>query len=198
MKLLRRLLLCLGLASTSTALAEGSLYDLSVKNIDGDDVSLSTYRGSVALVVNTASQCGFTNQYEALEKLYLTYKDRGFIILGFPSNDFMGQEPGSNAEIKKFCTLNYDVTFPLFSKGSVTGEGKQPVYKFLTEDSGENLRGSVRWNFEKFLVDRKGMVIERFRTFTSPNSNKITKAIENALLRADLTEESPSELAQQR
>lgn len=159
----------------------GSLYDLSAIDIAGQSAQLSEYRGKVALIVNTASRCGFTGQYEGLEKLYDMYKDRGFVVLGFPSNDFMGQEPGSDAEIKDFCKLNYDVSFPLFSKGPVKGSEKQPVYKFLTEQSAEPLRGEVRWNFEKFLVNREGVVVGRWRSVTDPQHREIVEAIEGLL-----------------
>lgn len=167
-------------AMPDTALA-GSLFDLAAKDIDGREVSLSTYKGQVVLVVNTASKCGFTSQYEGLEKLYDTYKDRGFTVLGFPSNDFMGQEPGSNEDIKSFCQLNYDVSFPLFSKAPVSGAQKQEVFRFLTEMSAEDLRGEVRWNFEKFLVDREGKVVARWRSTTGPSNSRIVAMIEQLL-----------------
>ncbi len=182
MKLLRRALLCLGLvSSSSSAYAEGSLYDLKATTIDGEEMSLKEFHGQVTLVVNTASECGFTKQYQELEEIHKKYKEKGFSVLGFPSNDFMGQEPGSNGEIKEFCKLNYGVTFPLFAKNSVKGNDKQTVFRFLTEQSGDDFAGEVRWNFEKFLVNKDGKVIARFRTFTSPSSSKIVKEIEQLL-----------------
>lgn len=157
-----------------------SLYDISVKSIDGEEQSLSLYRGKVALVVNTASKCGFTSQYDGLEALYQKYKDRGFVVLGFPSNDFMGQEPGNDEEIKSFCKLKYDVTFPLFSKGKVKGDEKQQVYQFLTESSKEH-SGDPLWNFEKFLVNHEGQVVDRWRSITGPSSSSISNKIEELL-----------------
>ncbi len=157
-----------------------SLWELSATSIDGDLVPLANYKGQVLLIVNTASRCGFTSQYEGLEKLYQTYRDKGFTILGFPSNDFMGQEPGTNEDIKKFCKLQYDVTFPMFSKAPVYGSEKQPVFHFLTT-SHEGHSGEIRWNFEKFLIGKDGKVRDRFRSTTGPSSESITKAIERAL-----------------
>jgi glutathione peroxidase len=160
--------------------AEG-FYDLNAMDITGKSVQLAEYRGKVSLVVNTASRCGFTSQYEGLEKLYDTYKQRGFVVLGFPSNDFMQQEPGTDLEIKDFCKLNYDVSFPLFSKASVKGSEKQAVLKFLTEQSAEPLQGEVRWNFEKFLVNQEGMLVGRWRSATDPQHREIIDAIEKLL-----------------
>lgn len=174
------------LLSTQNTLAEvntmsNSLYDLVVKDIDGKEISLSTYKGKVALVVNVASKCGFTSQYEGLEALYRKYKDKGFVVLGFPSNDFMSQEPGTDSDIKTFCQTKYDVTFPLFSKAPVTGENKQPAYKVLTELGAEELQGEIRWNFEKILVDKNGQIVDRWRSITGPSSSKISKKIEEIL-----------------
>lgn len=123
-------------------------YSFKMENIDGDMVPLSDYQGKVALIVNTASRCGFTQQYKPLEDLYQKYKDRGFVVLAFPANNFMGQEPGSNEEIKKFCTLTYKTTFPLFSKISVKGSDINPLYAYLTEESP--FKGAISWNFNKF------------------------------------------------
>lgn len=158
-----------------------SIYDLEATTIESKQVSLSDYKGKVALIVNVASKCGFTSQYEGLEALYRKYKEQDFVVLGFPSNDFMGQEPGTDEEIKEFCKLNYDVTFPLFSKAPVKGNDKQPVFKVLTEESAKELQGEVRWNFEKFLVNRDGQLIARWRSVTGPSSKSIAKAIENEL-----------------
>lgn len=158
-----------------------SLYDLTVTAVNGEPANLGAYRGKVALVVNTASKCGFTSQYKGLEELYQKYKDRGFVVLGFPSNDFGRQEPGTNAEIKQFCELKYRTTFPIFEKNPVTGAEKQPAYKFLTEQSEAEFHGDPGWNFVKFLVNKNGVVIGRFSSMTSPSSGSIERAIEEAL-----------------
>jgi glutathione peroxidase len=158
-----------------------SLYHLSVTDVSGTQRALSEYRGKVALVVNTASGCGFTPQYKGLEELFQRYKDRGFVVLAFPSNDFGQQEPGSNAEIKKFCELKYKTTFPVFAKGPVSGEQKQPVYRFLTELSAKEFQGDPGWNFVKFLVDKEGIVVDRFSSMTTPMSSTVTQRIEDLL-----------------
>jgi len=172
----------LGTAASSVSAEEPkSVYELSAVTIDGETVPLSNYKGKVALFVNTASKCGFTGQYEALEALNDKFQSRGFVVLGFPSNDFLGQEPGTNEDIKKFCKLNYDVSFPMFSKAPVTGKEKQPVFKRLTEESAGEFQGEVRWNFEKFLVNKDGQVVGRWRSMTAPDSNKIVSRIEELL-----------------
>lgn len=158
-----------------------SFYTLKGTTIDGEAIDFSVFAGKVALVVNVASRCGFTDQYKGLEGVYQKYKDRGFVVLGFPSNDFGGQEPGTDGEIKQFCSLNYQVSFPLFSKGPVTGEHIQEVYKYLSLDAGPGMGGPVLWNFEKFLIDRQGRPIDRFRSPISPSNAKVTAAIEAAL-----------------
>lgn len=158
-----------------------SLYALTASSISGEQLALSQFRGKVALVVNTASECGFTSQYKGLEELYQEYKDRGFVVLGFPSNDFGGQEPGSNEEIKKFCELKFHTTFPMFAKGEVTGPAKQQVYRFLTEQSAEEFRGDPGWNFVKFLVDREGRVVGRFSSMTKLSSRSLRAALEKVL-----------------
>lgn len=160
------------------AYADGSLYDLSARKIDGGEGQLSEFKGKVALVVNVASQCGFTPQYEGLQKLYDTYKDQGFVVLGFPSNDFGQQEPGGEEEIKKFCSSKFGVTFPLFAKVPVLGASKHSVYDFLTRSTGGK---DVGWNFEKFLVGKDGLVIERFASGVKPSDAKLVEAIEVAL-----------------
>lgn len=165
----------------STAKQEGSFHDIEASTASGEVVPFSRYQGQVVLVVNTASQCGFTSQYKGLEELHQDFRERGLVILGFPSNDFMGQEPGSDAEIAEFCTLNFGVTFPLFKKGPVTGHHLQPVFDFLTRKSPGKFRGKVLWNFEKFLVDRSGNVVGRWRSVTGPSSEKIRAAIKKAL-----------------
>ena len=150
-----------------------SIYDFSVKSIDGEEVLLSKYKGTVLLIVNVASECGFTPQYEGLEKLYREYKDRGFNVLAFPSNQFSKQEPGSNEEIKFFCHENYDVTFDMFSKIDVNGDNASPLYKYLKKEQGGFLwMDSIKWNFTKFLVDREGNIVERFAPTTKPKDIK--------------------------
>jgi glutathione peroxidase len=161
------------------SLGNAGLYGFSVESINGKKVDLNEYKGKVALVVNTASRCGFTEQYKDLQGTYEKYKSKGFVILAFPSNDFAMQEPGSNAEIKKFCDLNYRVKFPMFAKGKVLGPAKQPVYKFLTE--GKKFGGEISWNFEKFLVNRDGEVVARFDPAVSPADPKVTGRIEELL-----------------
>jgi glutathione peroxidase len=155
-----------------------SFHDLSATTIDGEASKLSVFQGKVVLVVNVASYCGYTPQYLGLEKLYEQYKERGLVVLGFPSNDFGQQEPGSDSEIKKFCSERFGVSFPLFSKTKVLGEDKHSVYRFLTASTGG---ADVGWNFEKFLVDRKGLVIGRFASGIDPNSSELKAAIEKAL-----------------
>jgi len=153
-----------------------SLHDISVTTIDGQEQSLSDYKGKVLLVVNTASECGSTPQYKELEELWRVYKDRGFAVLGFPSNDFGGQEPLDEAGIKAFCAKNYDITFPMYAKVKTQGEGQSPVYRFLSADWGE-----PKWNFHKYLVGKTGRVIKSFPTSTEPSNAGLRAAIETAL-----------------
>lgn len=163
-----------------------NIYDITVQDIDGNEVKLSDYRGKVLLIVNVASQCGFTPQYIQLQQLYEKYKDRGFVILGFPSNDFGGQEPGTNEEIKEFCSSQYHVTFPMFSKISVTGENQHPLYRFLTlKQTNPDHSGKITWNFNKFLIGRNGEVVRRFDSLTLPQSPGVWGAIERALKEKD-------------
>jgi len=153
-----------------------------VKDIDGKEVELSKYKGEVLLIVNTASQCGLTPQYEGLESTFEKYKAKGFTVLAFPANQFGGQEPGTNAEIKTFCKTKYNVTFPVFSKVVVKGQGIDPLYAYLTsEKTNPSYAGPIAWNFAKFLVNRKGEVIARFAPKEEPDSPAVTKAIETAL-----------------
>lgn len=162
--------------------AEGGIYSFTMKNIDGTDVPLSSFNGKVLLVVNVASKCGFTPQYKDLEALYRKYKDRGLVILGFPANNFGWQEPGTDAEIKTFCTTTYDVTFPMFSKISVKGKDQHPLYRYLTSDSTDpKFAGDVKWNFTKYLIDRKGDIVGRFGSSVKPLSDELVGAIESAL-----------------
>jgi glutathione peroxidase len=159
-----------------------SLHDFSVRSIDGTTVDLSGYKGKVVLVVNVASFCGHTKQYAPLEKLYRTYKDKGLVILGFPANDFGAQEPGTDEEIKTFCTSKYDVTFPMFSKVVVKGSAKAPLFEFLTSGGGNpSLAGEIDWNFEKFLLGKDGSLVARFGSRVDPSSNEVISAIESAL-----------------
>lgn len=155
------------------------LYSFTMKTIDGKDKSLSDYKGKVLLIVNVASKCGYTPQYKDLEALYEKYKDRGFMILGFPANNFLWQEPGTNEEIKKFCTTNYGVTFDMFSKISVKGKDQDPLYKYLTEESP--VTGNVKWNFQKYLVDRNGNVVAKYQPDTKPLEQEVTAKIEELL-----------------
>ena len=160
----------------------GSIYDIVVQDITGNGLSMSDFEGSVLLIVNTASRCGFTKQYEGLENLYQAYKDSGFAVLGFPANNFMNQEPGSNEEIQTFCTTRFNVTFPLFSKISVKGDDMHPLYTFLTDKTtNPEFEGPITWNFNKFLIGKDGSIIGRFDTRTEPESEEIITAIEEAL-----------------
>lgn len=146
-----------------------SIYDFNVKNIDGKEVSLSKYKDKVLLIVNVASKCGFTPQYEGLEKLYQTYKDNNFMILGFPSNQFGAQEPGSNQEIKEFCRLTYGVDFDMFAKIDVNGENEDPLYTYLKKNASGFLgTSSIKWNFTKFLISPEGKVLRRYGSTTKP------------------------------
>lgn len=159
-----------------------SIYDFTLPSIDGQATSLGTYTGKVIMIVNVASRCGFTGQYEGLEKLYQAYKGRGFVILGFPANNFLGQEPGTDAEIKSFCSLKYNVTFPLFAKLSVKGSDKHPLYKYLTEkESNPEFSGEISWNFNKFLIGRDGKIVQRFGSRTKPEDPVVRQAVEKAL-----------------
>jgi len=146
-----------------------SFYDYSAKLNDGKIKKLKDFRGKVVLVVNTASQCGFTPQYKGLQELYAKYKDRGFAVLGFPCDQFGHQEPGDDEEIKSFCEMNYGVDFPLFSKIEVNGEDAHPLYKFLKNEKGGLLGDAIKWNFTKFLIDKEGKVVERYAPMTTPD-----------------------------
>jgi glutathione peroxidase len=156
-----------------------TVHEFKVKTIDGKDQSLAVYKGKTLLVVNTASKCGFTGQYKGLEALYEKYREQGFEVLAFPANNFMGQEPGSNEEIAKFCELNYRTSFPLFSKISVKGRDIAPLYAYLTTAPG--FAGDVGWNFTKFLVGPDGKVVARFESRTDPLDPKVTGQIEGLL-----------------
>ena len=159
-----------------------SIYDFTVYDIDGKEVKLEQYKGKVLLIVNVASRCGYTPQYEGLQKLYSQYKAMGLVVLGFPANNFNNQEPGSNEQIKEFCSTTYGVTFPMFSKISVKGDNIHPLYQYLTsgKDNAE-LSGEISWNFNKFLVDPSGKVVARFASADKPESEKIIRAVQQAL-----------------
>jgi glutathione peroxidase len=156
--------------------------DFIVKDIDGKDVNLSDYRGKVVMIVNVASKCGNTPQYKALEEMYTKYASQGFVILGFPANDFAHQEPGTNSEIKTFCTSTYEVTFPMMSKISVKGDDKAPLYKFLTEKAtAHEFAGEIDWNFAKYVIDRNGNIIARFAAKTKPSEPVVVTLVEKAI-----------------
>jgi glutathione peroxidase len=163
-------------------MTEKSVLEFTLKNIKGQDVKLSEYSGKVLLLVNVASKCGYTPQYEGLENIYRKYKDQGFVVMGFPANNFLGQEPGTDEEIMTFCTTKYNVTFPMFSKISVKGDKIHPLYRFLTsKETNPEFSGGISWNFNKFLVDRSGKIVDRFGTREKPENEKVVQAIEQAL-----------------
>jgi glutathione peroxidase len=171
---------CAWMSVSTTAWADKSpLYQIQVESIDGTPYSLSKYQGKVLLIVNTASRCGFTSQYEGLEKLHEKYKDKGLVILGIPCNQFLGQEPGTEKEIKNFCTRKFNVQFPMLKKADVKGDKQHPLYKFLLNESQDH--SSVHWNFEKFLISKDGHVLKRFYSRTKPEDAELTSAIESAL-----------------
>ena len=149
-----------------------NIYDYTVRDSYGDQYPLSKHRGEVVLIVNAASKCGFTPQFEGLEALYKEYKDKGFTVIGFPSNQFGGQDPGTNEEIRSFCQLNYGVTFPMMGKIDVNGDNAAPLYTFLKKEEGGILGDDIKWNFTKFLVDKYGNVIRRYAPTTTPESIK--------------------------
>jgi glutathione peroxidase len=166
----------------ATSLFAGSgVYSFTLNSIDGKPSPLADYKGKVVLLVNVASKCGYTPQYSALEATYEKYKDQGFVILGFPANNFGAQEPGTNEEIKTFCTRKYSVTFPMYSKISVKGDDQAPLYAYLTKETGPGIAGEIKWNFTKFLVDRDGKVVQRFESAVTPDSKEVTSAIEKQL-----------------
>jgi len=162
------------------ALPAGSIHGIALKDIDGKETSLKPYEGKVLLVVNVASHCGFTPQYKALESLYEKYKDKGFVVLGFPCNQFGGQEPGTANEIKQFCSSKYNVTFPLFEKIEVNGPNRHPLYVSLAGKESP-FAGDIGWNFTKFLISRDGKILKRFDSRTDPDSPQVIAAIEGAL-----------------
>lgn len=160
------------------------LYDIEVDTIGGQPISLDTYKGKVILIVNTASKCGFTGQYEGLQALYDKYQTQGLVVLGFPANDFLYQEPGTNEEIQSFCKLNYGVTFPVFAKISVKGKNQHPLYQYLTsQETNPEFGGKISWNFNKFLVGREGKILARFGSRTKPEDPELIARLETALSR---------------
>lgn len=179
MKHIIAIIILLGGISMSTA---QSIYDINIRQIDGTRQKLEEYRGKVILIVNTASKCGFTKQYEDLQNLWQLHKEDDFVILGFPANNFMNQEPGSNEEIIEFCQINYGVDFPMFEKISVKGKDIHPLYEYLTsKESNPEFGGKISWNFNKFLISKEGKIIARFSSKTNPMSKDIQDAVENAL-----------------
>ncbi len=183
---MRKLCLMLALCAASAVLPaqQKTIYNFTMKSIDGQPTSFESYKGKVVLLVNVASRCGYTPQYTALEAIYEKYKDKGFVIVGIPANNFMQQEPGTNEEIKTFCSRKYNVSFPMMAKVSVKGDDQVPLYHFLTEGSTDpKFAGDIKWNFTKFLFDRNGQPVARFEPAVTPDSQEVTSAIEAALAR---------------
>ena len=179
---MKRFFVLLALLGMTVMAAEKTVYDFNLNSIDGQPTALSTFRGKVMLIVNVASRCGYTPQYSGLEALYEKYKDRGFVIVGIPANNFGAQEPGTNQEIKTFCATKYHVTFPMMAKVSVKGSDTTPLYAFLTDRSTHpSTGGEIGWNFTKFLVGPDGRVIARFDSAIEPESKQLTSAVEKAL-----------------
>ena len=174
-------LVMLGLFIMATQASAASLYDFTLPSLEGKPMPIADFKGKVILMVNVASRCGYTPQYKALESVYEKYKDQGFVILGFPANNFGAQEPGTNEEIKTFCSRTYNVSFPMFSKVSVKGNDETPVYNYLTKSPKPEIAGEIKWNFTKFLVDRNGNVVHRFEPAVTPDSPEVITAIEKLL-----------------
>src|SRR5580658_3646307 len=170
-----------GMVMAASLFGASGVLDFTLNSLDGKPAPLAEYRGKVVLIVNVASKCGFTPQYTGLEKIYEKYKDQGFVILGFPANNFGGQEPGTNQEIKTFCQTKYSVTFPIYAKVSVKGDDQTPLYAYLTTKANPAVAGEIKWNFTKFLVDRNGNVVKRFEPDVTPDSPEVIAAIEKAL-----------------
>lgn len=176
------LILCCAFGASSHVQAQEpsqNIYNFTMKTIDGKDQSLADFKGKAVLIVNTASLCGYTPQYRSLEALYKEYKDQGFVVLAFPANNFKNQEPGSNEEIKNFCELKYQVTFPVFSKVSVKGDDINPLYQYLTTQSGFN--GPITWNFNKFLIDPQGKVVARFDSRINPLDIRVGEEVKKII-----------------
>jgi len=174
--------LLIGTLVCAVLFGASSVYEFTLKSIEGQPAPLSAYKGKVLLMVNVASKCGFTPQYEALEALYEKYKGQGLVVLGFPANNFLGQEPGTNSEIKDFCERTYHVKFPMYGKISVKGDDKAALYHYLTEnETNPSFGGEIKWNFTKFLVGRDGAILARFEPAVKPDSPEVIAAIEKAL-----------------
>ena len=174
-------LICLLFCAAAVMAADKTVYDFTLNSIDGQPAPLAAYKGKIVLLVNVASRCGFTPQYTALESIYEKYKSGGFVIVGIPANNFGAQEPGTNAEIKKFCSTKYNVSFPLYSKVSVKGDDTTPLYQYLITKANPSVAGEIQWNFTKFLVDRNGNVVQRFEPDITPDSPQVITAIEQLL-----------------
>jgi len=168
------------IAMTTIAAHAESIYDIKLKDIDGKDTTLAAYKGKAVLIVNVASKCGYTKQYTGLESIYEKYKGQGFVVLGFPCNQFGGQEPGTNEEIKQFCSSKFNVTFPMFDKIEVNGANRHPLYVALA-GSESPFPGDIKWNFNKFLIGKDGKIAKRFDSGVKPESDEMAKAIEAAL-----------------
>jgi glutathione peroxidase len=180
LKTVRNLAVIVGLAAS--ALSAASIYDYTLNSIDGKPTALSSFKGKVVLLVNVASRCGYTPQYTGLEALYEKNKDKGFVIVGVPANNFMGQEPGTNQEIQTFCKSKYDVQFPIMSKLSVKGSDKTPLYQYLTSpEQNPKTGGEIKWNFTKFLIGRDGQILARFEPAVTPEDPALTSAVSSAL-----------------
>jgi glutathione peroxidase len=180
--MLRSAVLFLGVSMAT--FAASNVHEFTLNSIDGKPAPLSQYKGKVMLLVNVASKCGYTPQYAGLESLYQKYKDRGLVVIGVPANNFGSQEPGTNEEIKSFCTRTYNVTFPMMSKVSVKGEDETPLYQFLTDPAANpSTGGDVKWNFTKFLIGKDGKILSRFESKVAPDSTELTAAVEQALNR---------------
>ena len=164
-----------GIIMSASLFAASNAFEFTLNSIDGKPAPLSQYKGKVVMIVNVASKCGYTPQYAGLEALYEKYKDKGFVILGFPANNFGQQEPGTNEEIATFCSRTYNVSFPMYSKISVKGDDKHPLYQYLTQTGGE-----IKWNFTKFLLDKDGKVVKRFEPAVTPESAEVASAIQKA------------------
>ncbi len=164
------------LALAGTAFGQ-EIYKINEKDIKGEDFKMSALKGKVVLIVNIASQCGYTHQLEGIEKLYRKYKEKNFVVLGVPTNDFGGQTPEDDKSMLEFCQKNYNVTFPVLTKKSVLGKDKRALYKYLTEKTPKEFQGNIAWNFEKFLINKKGEVVARFNSATSPDDDKLLKKL---------------------
>ncbi len=181
MKTLGLLITLLLMTLTPDDITTDSVHEFTLTDIDGNEIPLHEFEDKALLIVNTASECGYTPQYEGLQALYEKYKEDGLVILGFPANNFGGQEPGTDKEIKQFCRVNYDVSFPMFSKVSVKGNDQHPLFTYLTTAKNPDFRGDIKWNFEKFLVGKDGSLKHRFRSDVTPQSDEIMRAIEMEL-----------------